>query len=72
MMWTHLPAQDDMFAVFDQVRKAGLGGAVAEKKVLKLIRGGDLLVRWQVRLYMGLQLLMGICFYWLSIHSNRQ
>ncbi len=32
-----------MFAVFDHVRKPGLG-AVSEKQVLKLVRHGDLLV----------------------------
>ena len=37
-----------MFAVFDQIRKCGLGGLVSEKKVLRLIQGGDLLVRLTV------------------------
>lgn len=44
LVWTHLSAQSDMFAVFDQVRKIGLGGSMLEKRVLKLTRGGDLLV----------------------------
>ena len=44
MLWTHLPNRDDMFAVFDQVRSTDLGGAVISKQVLKLIRGGELLV----------------------------
>lgn len=44
MTWTHIPAQDDMFAVVDQVRRMGLGGAITTRKVLKLIRGGNLLV----------------------------
>lgn len=48
MTWTHLPAQDSMFTVYDQVRKAGLGGAIMEKHVLKLIRGADVLVCWQI------------------------
>ena len=48
MMWTHLPHRDSMFAVFDQIRKTGLGGLVFEKKILKLIHGGDLLVRLTV------------------------
>jgi hypothetical protein len=33
-----------MFAVFDQIRKTGLGGLVCEKRILKLVQGGDLLV----------------------------
>lgn len=44
MTWTHIPAQDDMFAVLDQVRKLGLGGAITTRKILKLIRGGMILV----------------------------
>lgn len=45
MTWTHIPAQDDMFAVVDQVRRLGLGGAITTKKMLKLLRGGHILVR---------------------------
>lgn len=44
MIWTHLPHRDGMFAVFDQVRKTGLGGLVSEKRILKLVQGGDVLV----------------------------
>lgn len=44
MTWTHIPAQDDMFAVVDQVRSLGLGGAITTKKMLKLILGVKLLV----------------------------
>lgn len=33
-----------MFAVFDQIRKSGLGGLVSEKRILKLVQGSDLLV----------------------------
>jgi len=44
MLWTHLPNRDDMFAVFDQVSSRDLGGAVLSKQILKLIRGGELLV----------------------------
>lgn len=44
MTWTHIPAQDDMFAVVDQVRRLGLGGAITTRKILKLVRGGSLLV----------------------------
>ena len=47
MLWTHLPNRDDMFAVFDQVRSTELGGAVISKQVLKLVRGGELLVSTQ-------------------------
>lgn len=48
LSWTHLPAQDSMFTVYDQVRRAGLGGAIMEKHLLKLIRGADVLVCWQI------------------------
>ena len=44
MIWTHLPQRSDMFAVFDMVRKARIGKVVSETKILKLIRGGELLV----------------------------
>jgi len=44
MIWTHLPHRDSMFAVFDQIRKSGLGGLVSEKRILKLVQGSDLLV----------------------------
>ena len=44
LLWTHLPSRDDLFAVFDSVFHKDLEGSVTEKKVLKLIRGGDLLV----------------------------
>ena len=44
LIWTHLTGKNEMFAVFDQVRKIGLGGAITEKRLLKLTRGGDLLV----------------------------
>lgn len=44
MTWTHIPDQDDMFAVVDQVRRLGLGGAITTRKILKLVRGGNLLV----------------------------
>ncbi|CAF9936953.1 MAG: hypothetical protein ALECFALPRED_007017 [Alectoria fallacina] len=43
MIWTHLPQRSDMFAVFDVIRKVGIGKVVTETKVLKLIRGGELL-----------------------------
>lgn len=33
-----------MFAVFDVIRKVGTGLIVSEIKVLKLVRGGELLV----------------------------
>ena len=44
MIWTHLPQRSDMFAVFDVSRKVGIGMIVVETKVLKLVRGGELLV----------------------------
>lgn len=43
MLWEHLSGGIEMFAVFDHVRKPGLG-TVSEKQVLKLVRHGDLLV----------------------------
>jgi len=33
-----------MFAVFDQLRRKDLDGSVSDKKVLKLVRAGELLV----------------------------
>ena len=44
MLWTHLPNRDDMFAVFDETRSRELDGTVTSKRVLKLVRGGELLV----------------------------
>ena len=44
MIWTHLPQRSDMFAVFDVIRKVGTGMVASETKVLKLVRGGELLV----------------------------
>lgn len=44
LIWTHLSGNNEMFAVFDQIRKLGFGGSVIEKRLLKLTRGGDLLV----------------------------
>lgn len=44
LMWTHLTKEREIFAVFDQIKKFGLGGSITEKKLLKLTCGGDLLV----------------------------
>ena len=44
MIWTHLPQRSDIFAVFDVIRKVEIGMVISEKKVLKLIRGSELLV----------------------------
>ena len=44
MIWTHLPQRSDMFAVFDTVRKVRISKDVSETKLLKLVRGGELLV----------------------------
>lgn len=46
LLWTHLPNRDDLFAVFDSTYSRDLEGSITEKKVLKLIRGGGLLVRY--------------------------
>lgn len=43
-LWTHLTGKNEMFAVFDQVRKIGLGGSITERRLLKLTCGGELLV----------------------------
>ncbi|KAL8846064.1 MAG: hypothetical protein Q9221_008810 [Calogaya cf. arnoldii] len=43
MVWEHLSGGTNMFAVFDHVRKPGLGRAVSEKQVLKLVQDGHLL-----------------------------
>ena len=45
MVWTHLPQRSDMYAVFDIIRKVTVGKDVSETKILKLIRGGELIVR---------------------------
>ena len=44
MIWTHLPQRSDIFAVFDVIRKVEIGMVISERKVLKLIRGSELLV----------------------------
>lgn len=45
MLWEHLTGGLDMYAVFDYVKKPGLGQSVSEKQILKLVHHGDLLVR---------------------------
>ena len=42
LVWTHLPERDRLFAVFDYVN---VGGFTSQRRTLKLVRGGDLLVR---------------------------
>ena len=44
LLWTHLPNRDDLFAVFDTVFGKDIELPVTEKKVLKLVRGSELLV----------------------------
>ena len=44
MLWTHLPNRDDIFAVFDEIRSRELDGTISGKQVMKLLRGGELLV----------------------------
>ena len=44
VIWNHLPQRSDMFAVFDVIRKVGISMVASEVKVLKLVRGGELLV----------------------------
>ena len=46
LVWTHLPQRDNLFAVFDYVTRKDVEGFTTEKKILKLMRGGDLLVRF--------------------------
>ncbi|KAL8825961.1 MAG: hypothetical protein Q9191_004090 [Dirinaria sp. TL-2023a] len=43
LLWTHLPNRDNLFAVFDSLFQKDLEGSVTEKKMLKLIRGSELL-----------------------------
>lgn len=45
LLWTHLPNRDNMYAVFDRIRKTSLEGLIVEQKVMKLICYGELLVR---------------------------
>ena len=47
LLWTHLPNRDNLFAVFDSLFQKDLEGSVTEKKMLKLIRGSELLVSVQ-------------------------
>lgn len=42
--WTHLPQRDNMFAVLDLVSSKGLGNGVNQRNILRVVRGGDLLV----------------------------
>ena len=44
MIWTHLPQRSDMFVIFDVIRKLGIDTIVSEIKVLKLVRGSEVLV----------------------------
>lgn len=53
ILWTHLPAQHDMFAVFDSVRQAVLGG-ILERRILKVVHDGDILVCGQMHLSLNL------------------
>ena len=57
MIWTHLPQRSDMFAVFDVIRKVGFDMVVSEIKVLKLVRGGELLVSLSSRTHLPIDLL---------------
>lgn len=42
--WTHLPERDNLFAVLDLVSCKGSGSGVNRRNVLKVVRGGDLIV----------------------------
>ena len=44
LVWTHLPQRDNLFAVFDCVSQKDAEGFMTQQKILKLVRGGDLLV----------------------------
>ncbi|KAI4169013.1 MAG: hypothetical protein LQ348_007370 [Seirophora lacunosa] len=57
MLWEHVVGESNMYAVFDHVKKPGLGLGVSERQTLKLVRRGDLLeeidlenLAYQVRL----------------------
>ncbi|KAL9604679.1 MAG: hypothetical protein Q9219_000399 [cf. Caloplaca sp. 3 TL-2023] len=43
MLWDHLWGGLDLYAVFDRIRRPGLGQGVSEKQILRLVRRGDLL-----------------------------
>ena len=43
--WTHLPDRDNLHAVFDHVCVQEMSGPVVEKKVLKVVRGPEIMVR---------------------------
>ena len=44
LVWEHLSDQTRICAVFDQVKKPGLGQTATQKHVLKLVQEGHLLV----------------------------
>lgn len=44
--WTHYPSQNNLFSAFDRISVFNFRGNVIEKHVLKIVRSGDLLVRF--------------------------
>ena len=44
LVWTHLPQRDNLFAVFDYVTRSSVEGFISQKRTLKLVRGGEVLV----------------------------
>jgi hypothetical protein len=44
LLWTHLPERDHLFVVFDDENGQHLEGAVISRRVMKIIRGGSILV----------------------------
>lgn len=53
MLWTHLTGRANMYAVFDRLRSIGLGGSLAESRILKLTSEADLLVCFPLCLSAG-------------------
>ena len=44
LTWKHLPERDNIFAVFDVVKSKGLAGRIKRQDVLKVVKGGEVLV----------------------------
>lgn len=53
MQWVHITGQGDLYAVFESVRKMDVSEQISEKRVLKIVHRGNLLV--------GVRLTSGHC-----------
>ena len=45
IQWSHLPQRDNLFAVFDEVRERDHEDAIVRRSVMKIVHGGNVLVR---------------------------